>query len=89
MFSWDFYRYIIIKNLIPSVKRIYKESIETKSKELKSYKLNWNNLNEMLTFTKDKESKGYPKLENISDIENKFIYELENESQSEIKNSFR
>ncbi|MFA7700065.1 DEAD/DEAH box helicase [Mycoplasmopsis synoviae] len=85
MFSWDFYRYIIIKNLIPSVKRIYKESIETKSKELKSYKLNWNNLNEMLTFTKDKESKGYPKLENISDIENKFIYELENKSQSEIK----
>lgn len=45
MFTWDFYRYIIIEDLMPNIKQAYKESIEKESKNLKSYELELRKLN--------------------------------------------
>ncbi|MEX0364061.1 hypothetical protein ABC610_02600 [Mycoplasmopsis synoviae] len=84
MFTWDFYRYIIIEDLMPNIKQAYKESIEKESKNLKSYELELRKLNQRFNFI-DFNSKGYPKFENISKIENEFMYQIRNKNKSKIK----
>lgn len=83
-FTWDFYRYIIIEDLMPNIKQAYKESIEKESKNLKSYELKLRKLNQNFNFI-DFNSKGYPKFENISKIENEFMYQIRNKNKSKIK----
>ncbi|MFA7733170.1 hypothetical protein ABC468_01120 [Mycoplasmopsis synoviae] len=62
---------------MPNIKQAYKESIEKESKNLKSYELELRKLNQSFNFI-DFNSKGYPKFENISKIENEFMYQIRN-----------
>ncbi|MFA7736066.1 DEAD/DEAH box helicase [Mycoplasmopsis synoviae] len=88
MFSWDTYRYLVIKNLLPKIKKAYKSHVKRFEEFGNFYNLDLANFNQIITFSKEKSDatkKTFPKFEKLSDmVQNKFVYESLN-SKNEIK----